>query len=204
MIEWHIQSRAHVCKITGRPFTHGEAYHTVLLDAKTGFERLDLCADAFKNQSAEILARQGLVSHWRGIYEPPPAVAPDAIQKEDAESLLRKLLEQPDERYAGATYILAVMLERKRILRVKAQSRESGRRVFVYEHPRSGDLFTIADPDLQLSQLEHVQRDVSQLLEYGIPGVQPDPLTLNAGFSEEPISHPSGVETPPPETLVFV
>ncbi|MSU31211.1 MAG: hypothetical protein EXS25_00850 [Pedosphaera sp.] len=204
MIEWHIQSRAHVCKITGRPFSHGEAYHTVLLDAKTGFERLDLCSDAFKDQSAEILARQGLVSHWRGIYEPPPAVAPDAIQKEDAESLLRKLLEQPDDRYAGATYILAVMLERKRVLRVKAQSRESGRRVFVYEHPRSGDLFTIADPDLQLSQLEQVQRDVSQLLEYGIPSLQPDPRILSAGFIEEPFNLPSDVETLAPEMIVPV
>ena len=45
----------------------------------------------------------------------------DAIQKETAETILRKLIEQNDPRYAPAAYILAVMLERKRILKVKEQ-----------------------------------------------------------------------------------
>ena len=43
-----------------------------------------------------------------------------------------------------------------------------GQRVFVYEHPKSGDLFTIVDPNLQLDQLDQVQRDVASLLEQGL------------------------------------
>ena len=43
-----------------------------------------------------------------------------------------------------------------------------GRRVFIYEQPGTGDLFTIIDPALQLNQLEEVQRDVAALLEYGL------------------------------------
>src|SRR5258706_571244 len=42
------------------------------------------------------------------------------------------------------------------------------RRVFVYEQPHTGDIFTIVDPNLQLNQLEAVQRDVASLLEYGL------------------------------------
>jgi hypothetical protein len=43
-----------------------------------------------------------------------------------------------------------------------------GQRVFVYEHPKTGDLFTIVDANLQLDQLDQVQRDVASLLEQGL------------------------------------
>lgn len=194
MIEWHIQSRAHACQQTGRQFRDGETYHTILRDTKAGFERLDLCAEAFRESGAEILAKPGIVSHWKGTYEAPPPVPPEAIRKDDAETLLRKLMERREDRHAAATYILAVMLERKRILRVKAQSRESGRRVFVYEHPKSGDLFTIADPDLQLAQLEQVQHDVAQLLEHGIPE-EAVAVPAETVPTEEPFNPPSEVPT---------
>jgi len=193
MMEWHIQSRAHACQRSGRQFEDGETYHTVLLDTKVGFERLDLCVEAFREASTELLAQSNLVSHWKGVYEAPPPVPPEAIRRDDAESLLRKLLERREERHGPAAYILAVMLERKRILRVKGQSRESGRRVFLYEHPKSGDLFPIADPDLQLHQLNAVQRDVAHLLEHGLTdGAEALPPVAD-GPVEEPFNAPSEV-----------
>ncbi len=167
-MDWHIQSRSRSCHQTGKPFSDGEIYHTVLLENRAGFERLDVSDEAWKSGSEELLARPGVISHWKGSYEAPPPVPPDAIRKDDAESLLRKLMERGDAQYDAATYILAVMLERKRILRVKAQQKDGGRRVFIYEHPRSGDIFAIADPNLQLDQLEDVQRTVSELLERGL------------------------------------
>jgi len=72
-------------------------------------------------------------------------------------------------------FILAVMLERKRVFKVKEQIIRDGKRVFIYEQPKTGDVFTIADPDLRLDQLEQVQRDVAALLEHGLnPPVSPD------------------------------
>lgn len=196
MIEWHIQSRAHACQQSGRQFHDGETYHTLLLDTKAGFERMDLCVEAFKESGTELLSKANLVSHWKGIYEAPPPVPPDAIRKDDAESLLRKLLERREERHAAAAYILAVMLERKRILRVKGQSRDNGRRIFVYEHPKSGDLFSIADPDLQLNQLEAVQCDVANLLEHGLKDEMAAVTAVAAAVpepTEEPFNAPSEI-----------
>ena len=121
-------------------------------------------------------------------------MGPAAIQKENAESVLRKLMEKNDPQYRAAAYILAVMLERKKILKVKAQLRENGVRVFVYEQPKTGDVFTIPDPELQLNQLEAVQRQVAALMEHGLetpaepapyiaPPEQP-PLAALAGATE--------------------
>ena len=193
MMEWHIQSRAHACQRSRRQFQDGETYHTLLLDTKAGFERMDLCVEAFREASPELMAQSNLVSHWKGVYEAPPPVPPEAIRKDDAESLLRRLLENRDPRHVASAFILAVMLERKRILRVKGQSRDSGRRIFVYEHPKSGDLFSIIDPDLQLHQLEAVQREVAHLLEHGLPEETSSASAPDAAPTEEPFNPPSEI-----------
>lgn len=194
MADWNIQSRAHACEACGRQFADKQAYHTLLFDEKSAFRRSDICepcwAEQFSNGARE---RKGFVSYWQGIYEaPPPPTEP--IQKDTAESLLRKLIELNDPRYAPAGFILAVMLERKRVLKVKEQMVREGRRVFIYEQPKTGDVFTIVDPDLQLNQLEAVQRDVAALLEHG----------LNPPAADAPVPVPEIAPEPntpdPPET----
>jgi hypothetical protein len=165
--EWNIQSRGHGCEVCGRQFADKESYHTLLVDEKSEFRRSDVCATCWPAKFADAQSLPGLISHWQGVYEAPPPVT-EAIQKETAETLLRKLIEQNDPAHAPAGYILAVMLERKRILKVKEQIMRDGQRIFIYEHPKTGDVFTIADPDLHLDQLEVVQRDVAALLEHGL------------------------------------
>src|SRR6266550_6981568 len=174
MTEWNIQSRAHVCGACGKPFADQEAYHTLLFDEKADFRRSDICQACWQKQYSEgARDRKGFVSYWQGVYE-APAARIDPIKRENAESLLRKLIELNDPRYVPAAYILAVMLERKRLLKIKEQLQRDGQRVFIYEQPATGDVFTIVDPNLQLNQLEAVQKDVAHLLEHGLnpPGVE--------------------------------
>jgi hypothetical protein len=179
MNEWNIQSRAHACQSCGKSFADKQAYHTVLADENTDFKRTDVCAQCWQQQYNQGASdRKGFISQWQGVYEAPPPAPPEAIQKETAETLLRKVIESNDAKFVPAAFILAVMLERKRLLKVKEQLNRDGQRVFVYEQPKTGDLFTIKDPNLQLNQLEEVQRDVANLLESGFPSPEqplPDP-----------------------------
>jgi hypothetical protein len=169
MNEWNIQSRASACEACGKPFADRQPLHTLLFDERAeNLRRLDICQACWQNQFSDgARERKGFISHWQSVYE-APAPAADPIQKDTAETLLRKLIGQNDPRYAPAGYILAVMLERKRILKVKEQIVRDGQRVFLYEQPGTGDLFTIADPNLRLDQLETVQHDVAALLEHGL------------------------------------
>jgi hypothetical protein len=169
MNEWNIQSRAHACEACAKPFADRQPYHTLLYDERQEhLRRMDVCDACWQNQFSDgARERKGFVSHWQGVFEVPPPVT-EAIQKDTAETLLRKLVEQNDPQHAPAAYILAVMLERKRLLKIKEQIKRDGQRVFVYEHPKSGDTFTITDPNLHLGQLEQVQHDVAQLLEHGL------------------------------------
>ena len=166
MNEWNIQSRAHACEACGQPFADKQPYRTVLFEEGKELRRSDIC-EPCAQKNGDVRSRPGFISHWQGIFELPPPVA-EAIQKDTAETLLRKLVEQNDPQHAPAAYILAVMLERKRLLKIKEQIKRDGHRIFIYEQPKTGDIFTIADPDLRLDQLEQVQRDVAQLLEHGL------------------------------------
>ena len=208
MIEWNIQSRAHGCQACGQGFADRQKYHTLLFDEKQGYARLDVCESCWEAQFSQGAAdRKGFVSHWQGTYATPPSAPPEPIARDTAESLLRTMVELNDPQYRAACFILAVMLERKRILKVQSQGMREGQRVFVYEHPKTGDVFTIVDANLQLDQLDQVQRDVASLLEHGVnpprpaidsasltdsaPGVQAVPTTrpVDAPAGSEPSSH---------------
>jgi len=181
--EWNIQTRAHSCQACAKGFIDQQPYHTLLFDNKQLYERLDICEACWQTQYSQgANDRKGFVSYWQGIYEAPPPPAPEPIQKENAETLLRKLMELNDPKYAAASFILAVMLERKRLLKVQEQFVRDGRRIFVYEHAKTGDLFTIPDPNLQLDQLDQVQAEVAQLMEHGLEA--PAPVNTPAGGVE--------------------
>src|SRR5438552_16389845 len=193
MTEWKIQSRAHACEACGKAFADKETFHTLLFDEKADFRRSDICHACWLKQYSEgARDRKGFISYWQGVYEAPPPKA-DAIQKETAESLLRKLIEQNDPRYIPAGYILAVMLERKRLLKIKEQLFRDGQRVFIYEQPLTGDLFTIIDPNLQLNQSKQVHHDVGALLEHGLNA----PADVVSAAVEAAI--PAAESTPQPE-----
>lgn len=190
--EWNIQSRSHACQTCNAGFADKQPYHTLLFDERSGFARIDVCIDCWETQYSQgANDKKDFVSQWQGVYHAPPPPGVEAIQKETAETLLRKLLETKDPKHASACYILAAMLERKRMLKVQSQLKDNGRRVFVYEHAKTGDIFTIADPELQLDQLEAVQHEVSMLLERGLE-TPAAPEGLLVSVSQPPVAALAG------------
>lgn len=202
MLEWVIQSRGRVCARTGSAFEDKAPCHTVLLQSQMGYERLDLCQSAWEAEGPVLVARPNHVSHWRGVYHSPAAAPPEVIGRDDAEGLLRRLLELRDESYSAAAFVLAAMLERKRVLKIRSEVREGSRRIFVYEHARNGDVLAVADPGLHLDQLAAVQRQVTELLTAGLPAPSaPVPSAAEvpspgAGNSEMPEAEPAMSEQP--------
>jgi hypothetical protein len=156
---WQIKRRADVCAGTGTAFVDGEQIVTCLHFADGEYVRKDYAASFWDSQKVD----PGL-SVWRSTFHLPPPPT-EAVKKESAESLLRKLAAKEDADEINAIYILAVMLERKKILIEKdVQTREDGAKVRVYEHKTSGETFLIVDPELKLTEIEKVQEEVVGLL----------------------------------------
>jgi hypothetical protein len=159
--EWSIQHRSENCAVTGRAFTSGENFYTLLFRDKAGFRRQDLSEEAWQQRNENLQP----FSFWRAHFEPPPAAPPEPLPKETAEELFRRLVAAGDNANANAGYVLAAMLERKKILKqIQTENRDRGR-VLIYEHVRSGDVFVVPDPQLHLDQLGAVQAEVAHLLQ---------------------------------------
>lgn len=158
--EWPIKHRADACAVTQRPFISGEQFYTLLFREGDGFRREDLSEEAWANRNENI----NPFSFWKSRYEPPPATPPEPIAKESAEDLLRRLLAEKNTERVNACYVLAVMLERKRVLKqIKSEAAADGR-VLIYEHTNTGDVFIVPDPQLRLDEIEKVQSEVGALL----------------------------------------
>ncbi len=155
--DWEIKSRAHTCARTGREFEPGEIFFTLLVREGDGFRREDLCQEAWDSRNENIQP----FSFWRSKYEPPAPPPPEPLPRDDAEGLLRRLVAENDPAYQNVRYILALMLERKRLLRPVESTDDD---MLVYEHLATGETIVLTNPHLSLEQIPDVQREVSALL----------------------------------------
>jgi len=158
--EWAIKHRADLCAVTQRLFVPGEYFYTLLFHDAGGYRREDLSEEAWLNRNENIRP----FSFWKSRYEPLPPKPAEPVPKENAEHLFRRLMASASPP-ANACYVLAAMLERKRVLKqVNTESRDAGSRVLIYEQGSTGDVFIVPDPQLRLHELESVQNEVAELL----------------------------------------
>lgn len=158
--DWEIKRRSDTCTKTGQAFEDGQTFYTLLFLEKGGFRREDLSEEAWSERNDNIQP----FSFWRSTFELPPPAEPETLEKATAEDLLRRYMEENDPEKANARYILALMLERKRLLKQIEQQEANGRRLLVYEHVKTGEVFLVPDPELRLDQLAEVQMQIAELL----------------------------------------
>ena len=89
----------------------------------------------------------------------------EPLKKEDAGELLRQLITMDDPAMKNVIYVLAVMLERSKILVERDQKEQADGTIRrVYEDRKQGDTFVILDPRIRLENLAEVQSQVIALL----------------------------------------
>jgi hypothetical protein len=188
--DWDIKPRAKGCSTCEKQFEAGEHYWSALSRGDAGFERADYCTACWPK-----VDEASLYSDWQGTFVPPPAKDEEALKKETAESLLRRLIEEEDGEQVDVIFILAVMLERKKILIERdVQFDRDDEMLRVYEHKLSGETFLIADPQLQLDALEVVQQKVVDMLGIGEGKPADPPATQTSEATPE-----LALESPPPQ-----
>jgi len=169
--QWNIRSRAHQCAVSERPFADGEKHYTAIyFDPESGgYSRRDVAFDAWEQE----LAERKPFFFWKSVYvKNAPEERPEITSKESGMSLLQRMIEEDESYTENARYILALMLERKRVLSPMAvKDTEQGRMLF-YENKKTGDAFIIRDPELRLDEIAGVQEEVATLLGFSSPEEQ--------------------------------
>jgi hypothetical protein len=186
--EWNIQARSLQCAVSGRPFEKGEKVFSALYWRDGQYVRVDLNEESWKARNDNIEP----LSAWQTEFVPPPPPAPETLKKDDAESLLRRLISENAPATLNARYILALMLERKKVVRQIERQRGDGLSVLVYEHIASGEVWLIEDPGLKLGELQSVQEEVVHLLAGDLDPAPAVEATVAAESTpENPAEQPS-------------
>jgi len=181
--EWNIRACADQCAACQTKFTDRETLMSRLRFTADGYVRDDYCAGCWPGRTPGADAE---TSAWSAVWHAPAPKAPEALRKETAESLLRELMETEDPSKRNVIFILAVMLERRRLLVEKeVQVQPDGVKIRVYEHKQTGESFVVPDPQLKLAEIESVQREVMELLGIPAPGAQPAPPESQAAEKEK-------------------
>ncbi len=160
--EWNIRSRGHVCTVCQKPLVDHAPVISALKETSGGYERFDCHPECWKTAPRDWEP----FSLWDGVYfAPVKEVKKEPLRKEDAGELLRHLITLDDPAMKNVVYVLAVMLERSKIL-VERDRKEQpdGTIRRVYEDRKNGDTFVILDPRIRLENLPEVQRQVVALL----------------------------------------
>lgn len=162
---WSIKTRSRACAGSERPFEDGETiFAAIFLDPEaSGYLRKDFSEEAWKERPDDA---EEPFSQWKTTYQAPISEEKaEAVVQEDPETLLRRLVEEEEEHTENARYILAVMLERQKLLReTDTQELPSGM-LRVYEHRKTGDVYIIKDPQIALADVEKVQEEIRELLD---------------------------------------
>lgn len=160
--EWNIRSRGHICTICEKALVDRAPVVSALKDTGEGYERFDCHPECWKTAPRDWEP----FSQWDGVYFAPiKEIKKEPLKKEDAGELLRKLITLDDPAMKNVIYVLAVMLERSKILVERdAKQLNDGLIRRVYEDRKNGDTFVILDPRLRLENLSEVQQQVVALL----------------------------------------
>src|SRR3954463_16616321 len=139
-MEMNLQPRAPRCHVSGGEFTEGARVASYLVRATT----LEVVRYDVLEKHAATFAPEGFVAcRWVQIYKPRAAGEnADRALKLNAENLFLTLADPLNELNPESTRLaqfLALMMERKKILRPKGRSTNGEKNV--YEHAKTKQLF---------------------------------------------------------------
>ncbi len=177
-MEWDVQSGRPQCAGCASNFLDQQPYQSLLRLDDSPLIRADYCLKCWEEKVVTTLSGIKAYATWTGRYKiviPVPKEEP--VKKDHAQTLFRKLLASQDPGKKKLLFVLAVMLERKKILKQQKVERgaaapesESGKRMLVYLHAETAESILIEDPRIRLIEWSAVQSEVKQMLEEELAG----------------------------------
>jgi len=168
-MELHLQPRADACSVSGRHFSEGDRVVSFLVRTETGEV---IRHDLLESEAAEYQPGGFIACRWALVYKPRAKDEnAERVLKLTAETLFLTLADPaalPSPENERLIRFLALMLERKRLLRPKGRSADRTREL--YEHARTKQIFEVAAVDLDPDFFNAVQAQLSVLV--GEPAVK--------------------------------
>ena len=163
----NLQPRAAACFVTGQAFREGDRVASLL--ARTGSGEV-VRYDALESHVASLQPEGFVACRWTQVFKPHAREEnPDRALKLTAETLFLTLVDPSTEETpetARLVRFLALLLERKRLLRPRGKSDDGGREL--YEHTRTKQLYPVPAIELSPEFFSAVREQLTVLV--GEPG----------------------------------
>ncbi len=159
--DWSMPRRAEGCLRCQRAFDVGEAFQTLLYETPEGYGRRDYCLGCPPEESPAPLGR------WKTRRPEPSAKKTFAFDRETVLAFFERLSDSDDLRRRQFRFVLALLLWRKKALRLGATDATPTEEVWEFSAPRSGVTYRLVRPELDEDQLEQLSTQLEQLLATG-------------------------------------
>lgn len=161
------------CAASGRAFEQGERYVATLVEREQEgvLERLDYGVEAW-NQGARPAGPGRVFASWRSTFQEHPATKKPLLGDDELLDLFEQLGEATDPRQISFRYVLALLLVRRRLLRmVGSKPRTAERPAIMLVLPRGSvpeqSPVEVVDPGLDEAAIAEVIEQVGQILATG-------------------------------------
>lgn len=164
-MNWNIKGCSDQCVNCKKTFLDGEMYSCRLFLIEDGPRREDYCKDCWENHKNGSGAKA--YSFWQGRFkaEPEP-IEENVIEEPLLKRLLKKWIDSKERLHQCFCYVLALMLERKKIFKLRPPvSNAPGDEQMVYEDKETGETYILDNPKLTLAELHEIEHDLHILMD---------------------------------------
>lgn len=172
MEQLNLEPLAASCAVSGEAFVAGDRVVSFLM---RGPHLEALRADVRADRANDYRPAAPVACRWVQAFKPrEPGANPERALKLTAESLFFTLtdpLTEPSAENTRLVQFLALLLERKRILKPRGRTRDGARTI--YEHAKTKQTFEIASDELTPAFFIRIQQQLGVLV--GEPKAKPAP-----------------------------
>jgi hypothetical protein len=157
MTEYEIQRFTRHCAATGRELAPGEEFYSVLTVEGADLVRRDFSTAAWPGPP------QGAIGWWKSQVPSPDAKRVHWAPNEVTLQFFEQLQQQPGRE--DLRYVLALLLLRRRVLRMEREDRDAhGRQVLVVYCPRRETSYQVVVAVPEEARIQPIQEELAQLL----------------------------------------
>lgn len=147
------------CAVTGRVLQEGEPYYTALFETDDSLERRDFAVEAWDGPPG------GCFCFWKTrMPVRDKKRRPVVINQEVLTQIFLQLEETQSEMKQRFRFILALLLLRKRVLKLDNTVREDGLEYWELRLVKDQSVHRLVNPELNAAQIETLSAQMTQLL----------------------------------------
>jgi len=162
-LDWEVGRSQRSCSVTGKFFEEGEHYYSALLETKDGFARHDYSEDAWD----KLEEKDNFFSFWKTKVLPNTDKGKKLVIDLDAfYAFFCNLAQSQDENKILFRYLVALLLVRKRVLRLDRIEHPEGQSETLFlTDMRTKEPVELPTPQHTPEQLAQAQETLNQIFD---------------------------------------